>query len=144
MAELARAAGVSPHTVRFYERCGLLPPPPREYPSGYRRYPPEALERLRLIRLLKALGFSLRDAGKVLAAGGDPESCKAVRAVAEVRLFQLRRELELKARAVKALERVVEACLRNEDPSCHLFSLAAEAPLVAGLERAPAGTRGSG
>src|SRR5437899_6110658 len=47
--ELARRAGVSPDTLRHYERRGLLPRPQRSA-AGYRLYSPEALARVRLIR----------------------------------------------------------------------------------------------
>jgi hypothetical protein len=40
--ELANAAGVSAQTIRFYERRGLLPAPPR-LSSGYRDYPAEVV-----------------------------------------------------------------------------------------------------
>jgi DNA-binding transcriptional MerR regulator len=46
--DLARKAGVSPHTVRYYDRVGLLPKPPSS-PSGYRLYTREGVERLRFI-----------------------------------------------------------------------------------------------
>lgn len=47
--ELARLAGISADTLRFYERRGLLPSAPRTA-TGYRLFPPEALARVRLIR----------------------------------------------------------------------------------------------
>ena len=63
--ELARQAGVSPHTVRYYDRVGLLPTPPRS-PSGYRLYTPELVERLRFIRGAKHLGLRLQDIAQLL------------------------------------------------------------------------------
>ena len=58
IGELARQADVAIDTVRYYERLGLLPPPLRET-SGYRRYQPDDVGRLRFIRRAKALGFTL-------------------------------------------------------------------------------------
>lgn len=58
IGELAREAGVSIDTIRFYERRGLLPKPDRK-PSGYRVYSPVTAERIRMARFLQALGFSL-------------------------------------------------------------------------------------
>ncbi|WP_165988191.1 heavy metal-responsive transcriptional regulator [Streptomyces sp. YIM 98790] len=60
IGSLAHAAGVSPKTVRFYEKAGLLPEPPRT-PSGYRDYPPEAADRLVFIRRAQGAGFSLAE-----------------------------------------------------------------------------------
>src|SRR5438874_6877823 len=53
---LARQAGVSTDTLRYYERQRLLPPPPRAT-NGYRAYPASALARVQLIRRALALGI---------------------------------------------------------------------------------------
>jgi len=58
IGQVARDAGVTIDTVRFYERRGVLPRPERE-PSGYRRYSDGAAERIRLTKSLQALGFTL-------------------------------------------------------------------------------------
>jgi hypothetical protein len=48
-SELARLAGVSTDTLRYYERLRLLPTAPRSA-AGYRLFPAQALDRVRLIR----------------------------------------------------------------------------------------------
>ncbi len=65
-AQLADTAGVNVETLRYYERRGLLPPPPRRS-SGYRDYPPEAVQRLRLIKQAQALGLSLEEITELIA-----------------------------------------------------------------------------
>jgi DNA-binding transcriptional MerR regulator len=50
VGEVAARAGVHRETLRYYERRGLIPPPPRRI-SGYRAYPPETVERVRLIKM---------------------------------------------------------------------------------------------
>ena len=67
IGEIAKQAGVSVDTVRFYERVGVLPPAPRT-DSGYRDYEPATVERIRLVRRLQAIGFTLADAIDALAA----------------------------------------------------------------------------
>jgi DNA-binding transcriptional MerR regulator len=67
IGEIARQAGVTVDTVRFYERVGVLPPPERTE-SGYRDFPREVVERIRLTRELQAIGFTLNDAIDALAA----------------------------------------------------------------------------
>ena len=57
---LAREAGVNQQTIRYYERRGLIPPPPRTG-SGYREFPPDTIRRVRFIRQAQALGFTLRE-----------------------------------------------------------------------------------
>src|SRR5689334_294289 len=55
---VARAAAVSVDTVRYYERRGLLPRPPRGA-SGYRAYEPPTIDRIRFAKHLQGLGFTL-------------------------------------------------------------------------------------
>jgi DNA-binding transcriptional MerR regulator len=66
VGELAAAAGVAADTVRYYERAGLLPPPPRTA-SGYRAYDEDAVDRLRFIQGAQRLGLRLRDIADLLA-----------------------------------------------------------------------------
>lgn len=66
VAELAEAVGVSPHTIRYYERAGLLPTPARTS-AGYRDYDTGAVDRLRFIRGAQRLGLKLRDIADLLA-----------------------------------------------------------------------------
>lgn len=71
IGQVARDAGVTIDTVRFYERRGVIPLPERE-PSGYRRYTDATAERIRLTKSLQALGFTLDevvDALRSLDAG---------------------------------------------------------------------------
>ncbi|MDU0301111.1 MerR family transcriptional regulator [Streptomyces sp. PAL114] len=74
IGELAARAGVTVKTVRFYSDRGLLPEAARTA-GGHRRYDSDALDRLRLIRSLRALGLSVPDVRRVLdeedAAGGE-------------------------------------------------------------------------
>lgn len=65
IGELAKRAGVSVQTLRFYERRGLLPEPQRK-DSGYRIYGEQDLRRLRFIRQAKALRFALEEIRKLL------------------------------------------------------------------------------
>ena len=73
VAALARAASCTPHTVRYYEREGLLLPPPRS-PAGYRRYGQDALDRLRFIEGAQRLGLRLREIRDLLKVR-DEGSC---------------------------------------------------------------------
>ena len=66
VAQLAGEVGVSPDTIRFYEREGLLPRPPRSA-AGYRQYPVEAVERVRFIQGCQRLGLRLREIVELLS-----------------------------------------------------------------------------
>jgi DNA-binding transcriptional MerR regulator len=67
IGELAREAGVTPRTVRYYEEIGLLPESGRREPGSHREYGPEDLARLReLVRLKHMLGLSLDELRAVM------------------------------------------------------------------------------
>jgi len=93
---LAQEANVSVETVRYYQRVGLLEEPPKPT-SGYRTYPPEALDQLLFIRRAKNFGFSLADIGSLLKLGESENSCQSACALAEKNLQAIKerkRELE--------------------------------------------------
>jgi DNA-binding transcriptional MerR regulator len=66
VGELAAAVGVRTDTIRYYEKAGLLPQPPRS-PAGYREYDDGALDRLRFIQGAQRLGLTLTDIRDLLA-----------------------------------------------------------------------------
>ncbi|MFJ2554877.1 MULTISPECIES: MerR family transcriptional regulator [unclassified Streptomyces] len=81
IGELARRAGVTVKTVRFYSDRGLLPEAARSS-GGHRRYGPEALDRLRLIRSLRSLDLPVPDVGRVLGEEATLEDAALEDAVA--------------------------------------------------------------
>jgi DNA-binding transcriptional MerR regulator len=110
---VARGAGLGVGTVRFYEKQGLIPKPPRT-PAGYREYPGETVARLKFIQRAKALGFSLREINELLGlhrsqAGG----VGRVRARAEEKVREIERRMgDLERVRLKLLE-LIEACQRG-------------------------------
>jgi DNA-binding transcriptional MerR regulator len=101
---LARLAGVSTDTLRYYERNRLLPPAQRSS-SGYRLFPPEALLRVRMIRGALSVGFSIKELGQIFSVrdkGGAP--CHHVRKLGTEKLFEIEssiRDLQSKRRELK-------------------------------------------
>lgn len=70
IGEVVRRSGVPPSTLRFYEEQGLIRPIGR---NGLRRvYAGEVIERLSLIALGRAAGFSLGEIGQIFGADGRP------------------------------------------------------------------------
>jgi len=91
--ELAKLTGVSTDTLRHYERMRVLQRPARTA-AGYRQYPAEAADRVRLVRRAIALGFSLDELARILRVrdqNGAP--CRAVHALAVGKLAQLDRRI---------------------------------------------------
>jgi DNA-binding transcriptional MerR regulator len=79
---LAKATGLSPDTIRYYEKIGVLPRASRTE-SGYRGYPAASVERVLVVQRALRIGFTLAELSEVLKArdsGGAP--CKRVYALA--------------------------------------------------------------
>ncbi len=93
VADLAAAASVAPDTIRYYERAGLLPEPPRTR-AGYRSYDSDALERLRFIQGCQRLGLRLRDIAELLAIRDNDECpCEPAATLLRQRLGELDAEM---------------------------------------------------
>ncbi|MFD0364336.1 MerR family transcriptional regulator [Nocardia sp. GCM10030253] len=120
--ELASRAGVNVQTLRYYERRGLLAPPPRS-PSGYRAYPADAVSVVRFVKRAQDHGFSLDEITDLLhLAEGGPEDCDTVRELAQSRLDQLAARIADLRRMQHALSELVSTCERPRgDRSCPLL-----------------------
>ena len=59
VGEIARRAGLRASAIRYYERIGLLPPPPRA--GGQRRYDASILDRLAIVRLGQYVGLRIAE-----------------------------------------------------------------------------------
>ncbi len=93
VGELAKATGVSPDTLRHYEKMGLLRP--RRSRNGYREYSGHAVERVHMIRKALLVGFTLAELSeifKVFDGGGAP--CHQVRSLAARKLADIESHLE--------------------------------------------------
>lgn len=111
---LAQQAGVGIDTVRYYERAGLLAPPPRRA-SGYRAYPADAVRRLRFIRRAKALGFTLDEIAELLALS-QRRDVRAVKKAAQAKLALVEARIAELARVKRGLKTLIEACPGHGDP----------------------------
>jgi MerR family transcriptional regulator, copper efflux regulator len=108
IGEAARAAGVTPKAIRFYESTGLLPAPVRG-PNRYRLYTPDALDTLRFIKQASGLGLTLTEIREVLTIrwGGRPPCAHVHRLLSEKA-----RELDQKLADLLALRRQLRQSLR--------------------------------
>lgn len=104
---VAKAAGVSPDTIRHYEKIGLLPRASRTE-SGYRVYPESAVERVLVVRRALRIGFSLPELAEVLRArdaGGAP--CQRVYKLAQEKLRGVTADIEALKQTERYLKRVL-------------------------------------
>jgi DNA-binding transcriptional MerR regulator len=112
IGELAKRGGVRLETVRYYERKGLLPKPPRTS-SGYRAFPADAVRRIRFIKRAQELGFSLREVEELLPLRVTPESTMAdIRARSATKVADIEAKIRTLKTMKKALEGLTAACGR--------------------------------
>src|SRR5579862_4761045 len=126
IGEVARAAGLAPSAIRYYEKAGLLARPARQ--SGQRRYGAEAAARLRIIQLARDAGFTIAETRTFLSgfsAGTTPAArwrALAEKKLAEIdssikRFAQMREVLEssfrCKCPSIEDCDRAIAACERR-------------------------------
>lgn len=130
VGEIARRAGVTPKTVRYYEAIGLLPPAERR-PNGYRRYRAEDLNRLAFIQRAKALGLMLEEIRELLvvAEGGQCGLTKAeLRQILDRKIADCTQRIEALIAFRTTLQRAAQRLLEDDDrqksccPSCAAFA----------------------
>jgi MerR family redox-sensitive transcriptional activator SoxR len=115
IGEVARRTGVAASALRYYEDAGLLPVPRRV--SGRRRYDPEVLRRVEVLRCAQQAGFTLAEI-RTLFHGFGAETPLGERwnALAHAKLRQLD---EMIARAGQMKQAIVAGmecgCVRLED-----------------------------
>ena len=135
---LAKAAGVSPDTIRHYEEIGVLPRASRTV-SGYRVYPASAVERVLVVQRALRIGFTLAELAEVLKArdaGGVP--CHRVYELALGKLKGIEADIEALKRTKRYLQKVLvdwEERTQRAGPGkqSHLLYSLSEAVKNAGL-----------
>lgn len=107
ISELARNAGVSAETIRYYQRIGLLRTPRR--PShGFRAYDGDDALRLRFVRHGQTLGFTLGEIAALLQLTST--DCQQAEQIAKERLRGVQDRIIALRRLEAALERTVMEC----------------------------------
>jgi MerR family Zn(II)-responsive transcriptional regulator of zntA len=111
IGQVAREAGVSPDTLRHYERAGLLRGVART-PAGYRIYSSATVLQVQFIRSALRFGFSLKQIATFLRArdSGRPP-CREVRAAAQEILARADEQLA----ALRSARRVLQSTLNEWD-----------------------------
>lgn len=129
-SEVAAQAGVNIETVRYYERRGLLPEPPRRA-SGYRQYEPEHVARIRFIKRAKELGFTLAEIADLLSMRAAPHASTApVRQHTRAKIREIDQKIEDLQRIRATLVALMDACdetlTTRECPILHALEASAD------------------
>lgn len=121
IGDVAKAAGVSAKTIRYYEDAGLIAPADRA-DNGYRVYDERALQLLRFVKRSRDLGFSMADVGELLALWQDQDRHSGdVRAVAERHLEGIERKMAELESLRRALVDLVSCCHGDDRPDCPIL-----------------------
>lgn len=118
---LARMTGTKVETIRFYEKSGLLPLPPRT-DGNYRSYEGTHLNRLSFIRRARDLGFSLDQIRTLLDLSDDKaRSCEAVDAIAKEHLAEVERKIDDLRAMQRELDRMITECHCGTVAECRII-----------------------
>lgn len=116
IGEVAKLGRVNLETIRYYERLGLLPKPPRS-PSGYRIFPTDAVRRVRFIKRAQELGFTLKEIKELLSLRIAPRNtCADVRERTEAKIADIESKISTLRNMKKDLVRLTAAC-RGRGPA---------------------------
>ena len=119
--ELAQRTGCNLETVRYYEKVGLLPEPPRT-PGGYRSYDTTHMRRLRFVLRARELGFSLDEIRGLLRLVDDRDQpCAEARTIASAHLDDVQAKIADLERMARVLKDVVAQCGDGARPECPLI-----------------------
>ena len=121
IGELSRRTGCNIETIRYYERIGLMPAPPRR--GRYRSYGPEDVGRLGFVRRARELGFTLDEVRALLRLAAEGQAaCADARDLAALHLNDVRTRIADLKRMERVLSATVRACDTGNDAGCPLMA----------------------
>ncbi|MGH6876857.1 MAG: MerR family transcriptional regulator [Rhizomicrobium sp.] len=134
---LGKRSGVNVETIRYYEKIGLMPAPPRSA-GGYRLYTSDHLKRLTFIRRGRELGFSLEELRKLLRlVDGHNYTCAEVRALTMEHVAEIRGKIADLKRLQLVVTDIAGRCSGKRIPECPIIdALFQPQPLAASRNRA--------
>lgn len=126
IGDVAEQGGVNLQTIRYYEREGLLPEPPR-LASGYRMFPETAVRRVRFIKRAQELGFSLAEIRDLLSLRENAGAgALDMRNRAKAKVASIEEKIRTLRAMKDALNRLAETC-----PGCGPLS---DCPILDALD----------
>jgi MerR family mercuric resistance operon transcriptional regulator len=118
---LSRETGVNIETIRYYERIGLMPKPPRS-DGGHRLYDNEHRRRLIFIRRARELGFALDDIRHLLGLERSQSlTCDDVKALTEQHIREIHEKIRDLQKLKRALSELTAQCHGGEVPACPIL-----------------------
>lgn len=121
IGELGKATGTKVETVRYYERIGLMPKPPRT-DGNYRSYGQPELERLSFIRRARGLGFSLDQVRALLDLSDDRDrDCAMVDMMARQHLDEVEKKIADLIALQRELTALLQSCSGGSVATCRII-----------------------
>jgi len=118
---LSKQTGCNIETIRYYERIGLLPKPPRTE-GGHRLYEREQIKRLVFIRRSRELGFSLDEIRTLLRlVDGKRYTCQEVKTLTEEHLGDIKKKIADLKKLQKTLGEISAQCQGGQVPECPII-----------------------
>jgi len=118
---LAARTGCNIETIRYYERVGLLPPPPRSA-GGHRLYGEGLVRRLNFVRRSRDLGFSIEEIRELLRlVDGGTYTCREVEKLARDHMREIRRKIADLRKLERVFETMAAQCSGDAVPDCPII-----------------------
>ncbi len=117
IGNVAKLAEVHIETLRYYERKGVVPRPPRTI-SNYRSYPEDTVRRVRFVKHAQELGFSLKEIKELLALRGTlGAGCRNVQQRAAAKITEIEKKIRSLQGMRRALHILLEQCQGKGPPT---------------------------
>jgi MerR family mercuric resistance operon transcriptional regulator len=121
IGKLSKRSQVNIETIRYYEKIGIMPKPPRNS-SGYRIYSVPHLERLSFVRRSRELGFSQAETRKLLTLVDEHQyTCAEVREMTIKQRSTVRNKIKDLRKLEQALTSMVDECAGGDVPDCPII-----------------------
>ncbi len=121
IGKLSSGTGANIETIRYYEKEGILPAPPRTE-GGHRLYGEEHYKRLMFVRRSRELGFSLDEIRAMLdMVDGENLTCAEVKDVTVKHLEDIRKKIADLKKLEKTLKEIASQCKGNKTPNCPII-----------------------
>lgn len=121
IGKLSSKTGVNIETIRYYEKEGILPPPPRTK-SGYRIYAGDHYKRLIFVRRSRELGFSLDEIRELLKlVDENTYTCAEVAALSQKHLDDVKAKIKDLRKIERHMKDMLSQCSKDNTPDCSII-----------------------
>ena len=126
IGELAEKTGLSAHTLRYYEKNGLIAASTRS-DSGYRYYDDADVRRVEFVKTARNIGFSLEDIAQLLSIRVDKtsHSCQEVTDITRHKLDEVNARIAELQSMQQTLQILLDSCCGGPEKAIHCSILEA-------------------